>query len=255
MKMLMKTGSLLLMGLALTGGSLLPTANAKTKKAKVLSTTKIAKAAYHGKHGNVYSSAKLTKVRYRMAKYKHTTWYGTKHALVKKNGKKVSLTYIKAGSKKGWIYSKYLNVGRVSVKKDKAKTPLRKGKTGSRAKRFANDLSTIKRIAISGSSMLQDQINGVSTDPGNGYSSLAENIRGFANEYYLDDYDVAKNDKSALLSIYDLLKKRLPGTSTQKANLESMAKKVSDSEDEGTENDSTRVKTFTSLFTDLITKM
>ena len=61
----------------------------------------MAKKAYHGKKGYIYSSAKLTHKKYNMKKYKHTTWYRFKKANIKKTGKKrASLTYINAGKKR-----------------------------------------------------------------------------------------------------------------------------------------------------------
>lgn len=81
--------------------SLTTTADATSKKVKVISTTHVAKKAYHGKKGYIYSSAKLTHKKYNMKKYKHTTWYRFKKANIKKTGKKrASLTYINAGKKR-----------------------------------------------------------------------------------------------------------------------------------------------------------
>jgi len=93
------------------------TAKAMMNEATVVSTKKITKRTYHGKKGNIYSSAKLTNLRYKMKKHTHTTWTATKQAVVKRNGKQAVLSYIKAGSKKGWIYSKYLITGKAPTKK------------------------------------------------------------------------------------------------------------------------------------------
>lgn len=94
--------------------------DASTTGVKVMSTAKISKTITHGRKGNVYSDAKLTKRYYQMKKYKHTTWYATKRATIKKDGKLSSLTYIKSGKRKGWIYSKYLIAGKAPKRVSRA---------------------------------------------------------------------------------------------------------------------------------------
>lgn len=78
--------------------------------------TTVSKKLYHGKRGNVYSNAKLARVRYRMKDYKYTIWSVTKQAIVENNGRQASLSYIVSGKKKGWIYSKYLSAGKAQTK-------------------------------------------------------------------------------------------------------------------------------------------
>lgn len=237
MKHVVKIGTMLVLGLALTVGSTATVADAATKKASVISTTKIAKAAYHGRRGNIYSSKKLTKVRYRMTKYKYTTWYATQRATVKKNGKKISLTYIKAGSKKGWISSQYLTSGKAPVNK---------------AKIMANDMSSVRKICISGSSKLQSYINGSSD-----YESLSRQINYYyewGTNYGDLEFSDMKKDKDALLNIYDLFKNRLPGTSLQKKNLQAMEKTV-DSAPVDDDSSVAQVRIFVTQFTELLSAM
>lgn len=196
------------------------TANAASKKAKVLSTVKIAQTNYHGKKGNIYSSAKLTKVRYRMGKYKYTTWHATERATIKKDGKKASLTYVKAGAKKGWIYSKYLTKGKAPVNRAKQK-----------ATQLKNDISNFNRIAMASPSF--DLCSGDSVD----YSDIGTEI-SLHSSYYYDNCDNSDriNDKKALLSFYNLFKGRF--SSTQNTNLAVMATQLKNTSmadnDEGT---------------------
>lgn len=223
-------GAVMVLGLAPT------TANAKVK-AKILSTTPISRTTYHARRGNIYSSAKLTKVRYHMTKYRYTTWHATKRATVKKHGKKAKLTYIKAGSKKGWIYSKYLKKGKAPVNK---------------AKVMANDLSGAKRISLAASSSFQSRV-GIAED----YFDLAGALSGRFASYPWDDLAQKKMDKAALLKIYDLLHKRLPGTATQKADLKAMATTVRNAPvvEDSAAPSTTQVKVFAQAFTNLIGKM
>lgn len=93
------------------GVSSLPTttlpALAKTKAAKVLSSKKLKKTAYHVNGGYLYSSAKLTKKSHKAFKYLKTTFYATKSVKLKKrNGKTATYYYVKnkRGNVKGWIW-------------------------------------------------------------------------------------------------------------------------------------------------------
>lgn len=193
------------------------TANAASKKTKVLSTVNIAQINYHGKKGNIYSSAKLTKVRYRMDKYKYTTWHATKRATIKKNGKMASLTYVKAGVKKGWIYSKYLTKGKAPVNRAKQKVT-----------QLENDISNFNRIAMASSSF--DLRSGDFVD----YSDMGTEISLHSSYYY--DNSNRIDDKTALLSFYSLFKGRF--SSTQNTNLAAMATQLKNTSmadnDEGT---------------------
>lgn len=244
MKNTMKIGTLLVLGLSLSVGGLSATAEAANKGAKVISSTRIATATYHGRRGNIYSSKKLTKVRYRLAKYKYTTWSATARAKVKKNGHKISLTYIKAGSKKGWVYSRDLTRGKAPV---------------NRSKVVANDMSSVRSITISGSAELQNILNGYSSTRLVSYSNLASNLYsfyGFNNIYANEEPKNMVKDKTVLLDIYSLFKKRLPGSTTEKTDLGKMATKVKNEQIIGNGDDSAaQVSVFVDQLADLINKM
>ncbi|WP_260339778.1 CAP domain-containing protein [Levilactobacillus parabrevis] len=94
--------------------SLSITAQAK-KTVKVFATKKLAKKAVHVKKGNIYASAKLTKVTHNAKNYKHTTFYRTKQVkVVKTTGKKAVYQYIQTsnGKVKGWIWHGFLKNGK-----------------------------------------------------------------------------------------------------------------------------------------------
>lgn len=110
MNKLVKTTAVSLVALSL-GVSSLPTttlpALAKTKAAKVLSTKKLKKTAYHAKGGYIYANKKLTKKAHKAFKYLKTTFYATKSVKLKKrNGKTATYYYVKnkRGNVKGWIW-------------------------------------------------------------------------------------------------------------------------------------------------------
>ncbi|KRK94133.1 hypothetical protein FD25_GL000953 [Levilactobacillus acidifarinae DSM 19394] len=170
------------MGLALTVAGAPNTANAASKT-KVISVTKVARQAYHGKKGNVYKTAKLSKVAYRLNKTKSTTWYVTKQAVVKKHGKKVQVKYVqnKAKTKKGWVYSSNLKAGK--------------------ANNFNNDSTAVGRYVSTGSVTLQRAYNSANGTYGNlGFSiGSAWNYDGYANPDKLKD--VIK-DQKALVNLY-----------------------------------------------------
>ncbi|WP_338208121.1 hypothetical protein [Lactiplantibacillus paraxiangfangensis] len=202
MKRFLKAGLMLVLGLALVAPSLTTTADASSKKVKVISTTQVAKKAYHGKKGYIYSSAKLTKKKYNMKKYKYTTWYRSKKAKIKKSGKKSSLTYITAGKKKGWIYSKYLIAGKAPINKKKI---------------MKNDLIAYNRAMMSASSDFQ---NSAVVSDGD-YDSMGH---GLADYLYFSE-DAAK-DKVAVLKVYKIFKGRF--SKSQNKNLAAMAEDLSD---------------------------
>lgn len=201
MKRFLKAGLMLVLGLALVAPSLTTTADASSKKVKVISTTKVAKKAYHGKKGYIYSSAKLTKKKYNMKKYKYTTWYRSKKAKIKKSGKKSSLTYITAGKKKGWIYSKYLTAGKAPINKKKI---------------MKNDLTAYNRAIMSASSELQ----GHAVNSNGDYETMGYGLTG----YWYHEENAAK-DKVAVLKVYKIFKGRF--SKSQNKNLAAMAKDLS----------------------------
>ncbi|MGX6427581.1 hypothetical protein [Levilactobacillus yonginensis] len=203
----MKAGLVSVAGLVLVLPLFTSPAEASSK-VKVLSTAKVAKQAYHGKKGNIYSSAKLTKRRYRMNHYKYTTWYAYKKATIKNNGKKAKLTYIKSGKKSGWIYSKYLTAGNAPINKQK---------------RLEDIYVAYNKILMSASQ--QVQTNGSAFQAT--YYTISDAIYGGWND---DDQSVAevKQDKSALLKVYALFKGRF--TKSQNASFSSMATRLKNQE-------------------------
>ncbi|GEO69613.1 hypothetical protein [Levilactobacillus acidifarinae] len=237
------------------------TASASTKKVRVLSVTKIAKAIYHGQKGNIYSSDKLTKKRYHMKSYPHTNWHATKQAIVKKHGKKVSLTYITAGKKKGWIYSKYLMAGKAPAAKVTGNTKI-KNNSSKTKNAVLNDISLVRKMIMHGTPNLQDQINGDTFSRLVDYPSLATNLFSFygdsIGDYGSNDLQGAEKDRNVLMNIYDLLKNRLPGTATQKSSLDAMASDIRNSRlAEQNDKDAlvAKVRVFTEQFTDLLKNM
>jgi len=118
MKKLFKASLIAALSFVLVAPSLTTPASAKSK-VKIISTSKVAHKTYHGKKGNIYSSAKLTHRKYKMSKYRYTTWTATKKAVIKNHGKKATLAYIKSGNKAGWIYKSNLRAGKAPFNKQK----------------------------------------------------------------------------------------------------------------------------------------
>ncbi|MFD1419465.1 hypothetical protein [Lactiplantibacillus songbeiensis] len=208
MKKFVKAGLMLVLGLTLVAPGMTTPANAASK-VKVVSTTGIAKTAYHGKKGYIYSSAKLTKKKHNMRNYKYTTWYGTKKATIKKTGKKqASLTYIKAGKKHGWIYSKYLTAGKAPV---------------NTAKIRQNEvLKYNKYLTGAGDDIQSSGVLSVNA----GYGDIGSDI-SYKWDFGPLSFDVGQTIKNrkVLLEVYDLFKSHF--TTTQKANLNAMVDDLS----------------------------
>jgi len=136
-----------------------------------------------------------------MKNYRYTTWTASKKAVVKKNAKKVHVTYIKSGAKHGWIYSRYLTNGKAPFNKAKA---------------MKADIVATKRAAMSsGSSRLQSNVNGATN-----YQDLGNSI----NAFYGDDAKEMNKVQAGLLNIYDVYKGRF--SRSDNANLAMMAKKL-----------------------------
>ncbi|MFC6181967.1 hypothetical protein [Lactiplantibacillus daowaiensis] len=208
MKKIFKASMMAVLGLALVTTSVATPADAASKKATVVSTTALAKTAYHGKKGYIYSSAKLTKKKYNMKNYKYTTWYGTKKATIKKSGKKASLTYITSGKKHGWIYSKYLTAGTAPINKQK---------------RLENTIVAYNRAVMLGSSSTKYY---ATADLSDSYEDLGDCvIRGWEGDWAIGDtVSETSTAKTALLAAYNVFKGRF--SSSQNANLAAMAKSI-----------------------------
>jgi len=202
MKKFVKASVLATLSLALVVPAATTSASAKSR-VKVISTTSVASQAYHGKKGNIYTSAKLSKRHYVMKHYKYTTWYVTKQAVIKNNGKKGTLAYIKAGNKSGWIYKKYLTAGKAPVNK---------------AKILANDSVSFNRAMMSASTQLQDGAVG----PYDGYKDMGGRLQ--AGFEYGDEVDEIKMDRTALLKVYNLFEGRF--SKSQNADLAAMANQL-----------------------------
>ncbi|MFD1456148.1 hypothetical protein ACFQ44_10770 [Levilactobacillus lanxiensis] len=205
MNKLMKTGLLAALSIVLVAPSLTTPASAKSK-VKVLSTSKVAHKTYHGSMGNIYSSAKLTHRKYKMSKYRYTTWTATKKAVIKNHGKKGTLAYIKSGSKSGWIYKKYLRSGKAPFNKQKR----------------LNDTYTAYLKALMPVNRTDKY-----TPTERSYDALASSIEnswgdnGYNGE---DEVKVAAKDKDALINAYAVFKNRFSGS--QRKNLDAMAKQL-----------------------------
>jgi len=105
-----------------------------SKKNKVLRYKKLAKKAVHVSKGNMYSSAKLSKISHKAKNYKHTTFYRTKQAKVIKTNKKTAVyNYIKSknGKTKGWIWHGYVKNGKAPKAKTKSKAVATSAKSKS----------------------------------------------------------------------------------------------------------------------------
>jgi len=202
MRKFVKAGLMLVLGLTLVAPGMTTPANAASK-VKVVSTSKIAKKAYHGKKGYIYSSAKLTKKKHNMKNYKYTTWYGTKKATIKRAGKKrASLTYIKTGKKKGWIYSKYLTAGKAPINKNK---------------KLKDDIASFNRAAMLGDSGFQYFVNFSAKN----YEELGNSLGYDGLGQYNGSTEELTMTRKALLGIYDIFKGRF--SKIQNANLKAMA--------------------------------
>jgi len=156
--------------------------------------------------GNIYSSAKLTHRKYKMSKYRYTTWTATKKAVIKNHGKKGTLAYIKSGSKSGWIYKKYLRSGKAPFNKQKR----------------LNDTYTAYLAALMHASS-DSQAKPYSRS----YDDIAGSIQSNWGENYYNGDDRVKNakkDKDALMNVYGVFKGRFSGA--QRKNLDAMAKQL-----------------------------
>jgi len=204
MNKMMKTGLLAALSLVLVVPSLTTPASAKSK-VKVISTNNVASKMYHGSAGNIYSSAKLTHRKYKMSKYRYTTWTATKRAVIKKNGKKATLAYIKSGSKAGWIYKSNLRAGKAPFNKQK-----RLNNT------YMAYLKALMPVNEHKKSMPSER----------SYSGLAGSIQdswGY-NSYSDDEVKVATKDKDALISAYGVFKNHFSGS--QRSSLDAMEKQL-----------------------------
>ncbi|CAJ1229815.1 hypothetical protein LZY01_22140 [Levilactobacillus zymae] len=109
----LKASLLIAMGFGLLAG--VPTGANATSKGHVVATTKVAKKAYHAtKQSPIYTTTSLKKVRAKANL--HTTYYVTKQATIKHNGKKAVYQYVTAKQVKGWLKKTSLKAGKVVVK-------------------------------------------------------------------------------------------------------------------------------------------
>ncbi|MFC6208251.1 hypothetical protein [Levilactobacillus tongjiangensis] len=113
---------------------------------------KLAKKAVHVSKGNLYSSAKLSKISHKAKNYRHTTFYRTKQAKVVKANKKTAVyNYIKSsnGKTKGWIWHGYVKNGKApKAKTSKAVATSAKSKSSSSVS-SSNKISKSKLKSIS----------------------------------------------------------------------------------------------------------
>ncbi|MFC6290579.1 hypothetical protein [Levilactobacillus angrenensis] len=239
MKKLFKASLIAALSFVLVAPSLTTPASAKSK-VKVISTSKVAHKTYHGKHGNIYSSAKLTHRKYKMSKYRYTTWTATKKAVIKNHGKKATLAYIKSGKKAGWIYKKYLTAGKAPFNKQK---------------RLYNTYSAYMKALMQASAGSQRTPN-----RDDGYEGMADSISdNFGNVYYdYSDSDVQKDatkDKNALVKIYGVFKNRFSGS--RRSDMDAMAKELDnmqvtmDNLDQFSSNEETFAQTLSTAVRDL----
>lgn len=173
---------------------------AKTKAAKVLSSKKMSKTAYHANGGYLYSSAKLTKKSHKAFKYLKTTFYATKSVKLKKtNGKTATYYYVKnsKGSVKGWIW----------------KGNLKKINTKALAQRRAdikNTISAVRTMETEDQSSVFDYLSVVTVKSAydGGYGGL-----GFAiNEIYGN----SAKDAQAILQLNGYFKGRFSSVTNAK---------------------------------------
>ncbi|TGD19541.1 hypothetical protein [Levilactobacillus suantsaiihabitans] len=206
MKKFFKASIITALSFVLVAPSLTTPASAKSK-VKVISTSKVAHKTYHGKHGNIYSSAKLTHRKYKMSKYRYTTWTATKKAVIKNHGKKATLAYIKSGKKAGWIYKKYLTAGKAPFNKQK---------------RLYSTYSAYMKALMQASA--DQQYYKPNRD--DGYEGMADSISSNYGEawYGSDAQKDAMKDKNALVKIYGVFKNRFSGS--QRSDMDAMAKEL-----------------------------
>ena len=153
-------------------------ASAKTVRhiATPKSYKKLAKKAVHVSKGNLYSSAKLSKITHKAKNYKHTTFYRTKQAKVVKANKKTAVyNYIKSsnGKTKGWIWHGYVKNG---------KAPKAKAKTSSKRNAQGLKTGTSSKAAVK-----KNTPDGYTLS--NGKNIPGTNIKLKSNKIYTDGYD------------------------------------------------------------------
>ncbi|MGX6428344.1 CAP domain-containing protein [Levilactobacillus yonginensis] len=104
--------ALTILAIATVGLSATTTPAAAKTGAKVLSTKKVKKTAYHVTKGTIYKTNRLNKVAHHASNYKYTTLYVTKQSTVRKsNHKKAVYSYISTKKARGWIMRSYLKKG------------------------------------------------------------------------------------------------------------------------------------------------
>ena len=162
-------------------------ASAKTVRhiATPKSYKKLAKKAVHVSKGNLYSSAKLSKITHKAKNYKHTTFYRTKQAKVVKANKKTAVyNYIKSsnGKTKGWIWHGYVKNG----KAPKAKTKTSKAVATSAKASSRSSVSSSNKISKSKLKSLSSSVNNSSKalnnwliNPGKKTSGALTNSKGY----------------------------------------------------------------------------
>lgn len=176
-------------------------------KVKVLSTKTVAKRAYHGKSGNIYSSAKLTHRKYQLKKYKYTTWYAYQQSIIKQSGKKRTYVYIKSGKKAGWIYKKSLKAGKAPVNKQA---------------RLLTTYTKFNQIARKADSEIRTELAVDSVDYGIMGGSIRGAFQGLSG--YGKTVNDINRDRTALLGFYNLFKNRFKGNT--RYNLDIMANDI-----------------------------
>lgn len=233
MKKFVKTTLMLVAGVAMLVAGTPVIANAA--KTKVLSTRNIATTQVHGRLGNIYNSVKLSRVSHKMKNYRYTTWSASKKAVVKKNGKKAYVTYIKSGSKHGWIYSKYLTNGKAPFNKQK---------------RLDNTYVAYNRAVMAASTSTQGYAKAYEKSYGN-----IANRMSYAWDGYSDGWKATEQDRAALLQVYQIFKGRF--SASQNANLAAMAKDLDkQSVSEDTYDDvNTKMETFAETLSELVAEL
>ncbi|WP_125681673.1 hypothetical protein [Levilactobacillus yonginensis] len=144
---------------------------------------KLAKKAVHVSKGNLYSSAKLSKITHKAKNYKHTTFYRTKQAKVVKANKKTAVyNYIKSknGKTKGWIWHGYVNNGKApKAKTSKAVAMSAKSKSSSSVS-SSNKISKNKLKSLSSSvNNSSKTLNNWLINPGKKTSGALTNSKGY----------------------------------------------------------------------------
>ncbi|WP_367295597.1 hypothetical protein [Levilactobacillus yonginensis] len=146
---------------------------------------KLAKKAVHVSKGNMYSSAKLSKISHKAKNYKHTTFYRTKQAKVVKANKKTAVyNYIKSsnGKTKGWIWHGYVKNGKApKAKTSKAVATSAKSKSSSSVS-SSNKISKSKLKSINSAASNSTHtsiINNWLIEPGKKGSGSLTNSKGY----------------------------------------------------------------------------